>query len=42
MIKDGEWDTSFGGGLDVNRAKDSTLCLQLAKQEWCLGIRLKW
>ncbi len=23
MIKDGEWDTSFGGGLDVNRAKDS-------------------
>jgi hypothetical protein len=23
MIKDGEWDTAFGGGLDVNRAKDS-------------------
>jgi hypothetical protein len=23
MIKDGEWDIAFGGGLDVNRAKDS-------------------
>jgi hypothetical protein len=23
MVKNGEWDTSYGGGLDVNRAKDS-------------------
>lgn len=23
MIKDGEWDAAYGGGLDVNRAKDS-------------------
>jgi hypothetical protein len=22
MIKPGEWDTAYGGGLDVNRAKD--------------------
>lgn len=22
MVKNGEWDTSYGGGLDVNRAKD--------------------
>lgn len=23
MVKNGEWDTSYGGGLDVNRAKDT-------------------
>ncbi len=23
MIKEGEWDTAFGGGLDVNRVKDN-------------------
>ncbi len=23
MIKDKEWNSAFGGGLDVNRAKDS-------------------